>query len=136
VCERHLRVVGKDALVSFAASLYSVPWTDVRPRQRVELRLSPGTVEIWSLPPEARLLASHPRAAVKGSWVIDEAHWDGLPDGSRPGQGPVAALAPTAVESELPALKALIARGPAAPFSAAHRERSPPATDDEPTSSL
>jgi hypothetical protein len=27
------------------------------------------------------LLAAHPRAATRGSWVIDPAHWDGLPDG-------------------------------------------------------
>jgi hypothetical protein len=30
VCERHLRNVGKDCLVSFGASLYSVPWRSVR----------------------------------------------------------------------------------------------------------
>jgi len=122
VCERHLRVVGKDALVSFAASLYSVPWTDVRPRQRLELRVTPTTVEIWSLPPEARRLANHPRAAVKGSWVIDEAHWDGLPDGTRPGQGPPPALSSADLESELPALEALLARGPAARVAVARRE--------------
>jgi len=112
VCERHLRVVGKDALVSFAASLYSVPWTDVRPRQRVELRITRATVEIWSLGPQARRLASHQRAASKGCWVVDEAHWDGLPDGSRPGQGP---LAPQAAEPQqgVDRLETLIARAPA-----------------------
>ncbi len=89
VCERHLRVVGKDALVSFEASLYSVPWTDVRPRQRLELRVTRKDVEIWSLGPEARLLATHRRATRKGSWVVDEAHWDGLPDGMGPEQTPV-----------------------------------------------
>ena len=26
-------------------------------------------------------LTTHPRAAVKGSWVIDPDHWAGLPDG-------------------------------------------------------
>jgi hypothetical protein len=112
VCERHLRVVGKDALVSFEASLYSVPWMEVRPRQRVELRVTRSRLEIWSLGPQARRLASHARAASKGCWVVDEAHWDGLPDGSRPGQGP---LAPKAVEGEgeLPALETLSARAPA-----------------------
>ncbi len=91
VSDRHLRVVGKDALVSFEASLYSVPWTDVRPRQRLELRVTREAVEIWSLGPEARLLAAHRRADRKGSWVVDERHWDGLPDGMGPGQGPAAA---------------------------------------------
>ena len=31
VCDRHLRSVGKDCLISFEASLYSVPWRTVRP---------------------------------------------------------------------------------------------------------
>jgi Mu transposase, C-terminal domain len=31
VCDRHTRRVGKDALISFAASHYSVPWRKVRP---------------------------------------------------------------------------------------------------------
>ena len=26
-------------------------------------------------------LATHPRAGLRDSWVIDPAHWDGLPDG-------------------------------------------------------
>ena len=26
-------------------------------------------------------LATHPRATRRGSWVVDPAHWDGLPDG-------------------------------------------------------
>jgi hypothetical protein len=26
-------------------------------------------------------LATHPRATRRGTWVIDQAHWDGLPDG-------------------------------------------------------
>ena len=91
VTERHLRVVGKDALVSFEASLYSVPWTDVRPRQRLELRVTRSEVEIWSLGPDARRLASHRRARSKGSWVVDERHWDGLPNGlGVPGQTPPA----------------------------------------------
>jgi hypothetical protein len=36
VCDRHTRRVGKDALVSFAASHYSVPWRKVRPGGRVD----------------------------------------------------------------------------------------------------
>jgi len=102
VCERHLRVVGKDALVSFEASLYSVPWTLVRPRQRLELRVTPGEVRVYSLGAEAQLLASHSRARERGSWVVDEAHWDGLPDGRGPHAGPAAPLPePLAGEEQL-----------------------------------
>jgi hypothetical protein len=27
------------------------------------------------------LLATHGRAQTKGAWVVDQTHWDGLPDG-------------------------------------------------------
>ncbi len=79
VDDRHLRRVGKDCLVSFDASLYSVPARRVRARQTVELRALPDTVTIHAL--DGQLLATHPRATVRGSWVVDPAHWDGLPDG-------------------------------------------------------
>ena len=91
VAERHLRRVGKDCLVSFAASLYSTPARRVWPNQTVEVRVTPATVAIHSLTPGPAsgaqasvdtLLAVHPRAAARGSWVVDERHWDGLPDGS------------------------------------------------------
>ena len=104
VCERHLRVVGKDALVSFEASLYSVPWTDVRPRQRLELRVTPEEVAVWSLGAEPRLLATHPRARERGSWVVCEAHWDGLPDGSGRRAGPAAPLPEPLAAGELASL--------------------------------
>ena len=85
VADRHLRRVGKDALVAFEASLYSVPARRVRPGQRVELRVTGDLVAIHALTADAggegSLLACHPRAARRGSWVIDEAHWEGLPDG-------------------------------------------------------
>jgi len=80
VVERHTRRVGKDALVSFAASHYSVPWRLVRPGSRVELRVTSTEVTIFSLGGQQRLLATHPRAASRGGWVVDQAHWDGLPD--------------------------------------------------------
>jgi transposase len=80
VCDRHIRRVGKDALISFAASHYSVPWRKVRPGSRVELRVTPAEVAIFSLGGQQRLLATHPRAASRGSWVVDPTHWDGLPD--------------------------------------------------------
>lgn len=79
VCERHLRAVGKDCLVSFERSLYSVPWRAVRRRMRVELRVTRAEIAIWSPGAEPLLLAVHPRAAEKGSWVVDEDHWAGLP---------------------------------------------------------
>jgi transposase len=69
VCDRHTRRVGKDALISFAASHYSVPWRKVRPGGRVELRVTPTEVAIWSLGPSQQLLATHPRAAGRGGWV-------------------------------------------------------------------
>jgi hypothetical protein len=78
VCDRHTRRVGKDALVSLAASHYSVPWRKVRPGGRVELRVTPAEVAIWSLGPSQQLLAIHPRAVGRGGWVVDQTHWDGL----------------------------------------------------------
>jgi hypothetical protein len=80
VCDRHTRRVGKDALISFEASHYSVPWRKVRPGGRVELRVTPAEVTIWSLGPCQQLLATHPRAAERGGWVVDQAHWEGLAD--------------------------------------------------------
>jgi transposase len=80
VCDRHTRRVGKDALISFEASHYSVPWRKVRPGSRVELRVTPAEVTIFSLGGQQLLLATHPRAAGRGSWVVDQAHWEGLAD--------------------------------------------------------
>jgi Mu transposase-like protein len=80
VCDRHTRRVGKDALVSFEASYYSVPWRQVRPGCRVELRVTPTEVTIWSLGRQQLQLAVHTRAPGRGAWVVDQAHWDGLPN--------------------------------------------------------
>jgi hypothetical protein len=79
VDDKHLRRVGKDCLVSFEASLYSVPARRIRAGQQVELRVGSDAVAIHSL--EGSLLAAHPRAQRRGAWIVDEAHWDGLPDG-------------------------------------------------------
>ena len=84
VCDRHSRRVGKDALISFAASHYSVPWRRVRPGSRVELRVTPTEVAIFSLGGQQQLLATHPRALQGGGWVVDQGHWDGLPDRADP----------------------------------------------------
>lgn len=82
VTDKHLRRVGKDALVSFEASFYSVPARSVRPGQRVQLQTDGETVTIRAVGADgASWLATHPRAGERGSWVVDPAHWDGLPDG-------------------------------------------------------
>jgi hypothetical protein len=81
VSERHLRSVGKDCLVSFEASLYSVPWRKVRRRMKVELRVTPAEVALWTLAAQPELLARHERARARGSWVVDPSHWEGLPGG-------------------------------------------------------
>jgi transposase len=128
VCERHLRVVGKDALVSFESCLYSVPWTAVRPRQRVELRVSPAEVHVWSIGDDPRHLAAHARARARGSWVVDERHWDGLPDGGRHERGPVVPAAPAeGADDESDVLARLIVRAAARAVPVARRD---PATYD------
>ncbi|HEX6403939.1 MAG TPA: IS21 family transposase [Pseudonocardiaceae bacterium] len=88
VCERHLRRVGRDCLVSFEASHYSVPVraADGRPAragQRVEVRVSADTVTIHRLAIDGDpvVLAAHPRATHRGAVVVDPAHWAELPDG-------------------------------------------------------
>lgn len=119
VSERHIRVVGKDALVSFETSRYSVPWTRVRPSQRVELRVTRDEVAVWTLGGEPELLAAHVRARTRGSWVTDPSHWDGLPDGTRPHQGPTAAPA-AAPDPEGDALATLIVRAAAVEVARRH----------------
>lgn len=90
VADRHLRRVGKDCLVSFEGSLYSVPARAIRAGLRVQVAVhrdtdpagAGDTIVIHTLTEAgSRWLASHPRAGLKGSWVIDETHWNGLPDG-------------------------------------------------------
>ena len=82
VTEKHLRRVGKDCLVSFEASCYSVPARQIRAGQRVQLQVDGEVVTIRTLSVQGgQWLATHTRATMRGSWVIDQAHWDGLPDG-------------------------------------------------------
>jgi transposase len=87
VAERHLRRVGKDCLISFEASCYSVPARKVRPGQRVQLQIHPDPaagdrVSISAIGVDGSgWLATHRRATRRGEWVIDQTHWDGLPDG-------------------------------------------------------
>lgn len=82
VTDTHLRRVGKDCLVSFEASLYSVPARLVHAGQRVEVRPTASEVTIRAQDIDGgQWLATHPRASERGTWVIDPTHWDGLPDG-------------------------------------------------------
>jgi transposase len=94
VSERHLRSVGKDCLVSFESSLYSVPWRRVRRHMKVELRVTPEQVFIHALGPDPDVLATHQRARTRGSWVVDPSHWEGLPTGR-------AGHPPTGTDTEL-----------------------------------
>ena len=113
-----LRRVGKDALISFAGSFYSVPARLVRPGQAVVVRADAHRVQISARSQDAAdtgtFLAEHVLAARKGAWVIDPAHWDGLPDGhtraTTTDTGPIGSVRSVAgrplVAGSLPALLA------------------------------
>lgn len=108
VDDKHLRRVGKDCLVSFEASLYSVPARRVRAAQTVELRVLADVVTIHAL--DGELLARHARARTRGSRVVDPSHWHGLPDGPTRAtviEGPhrdLRAAAPVVVDAALAGL--------------------------------
>ncbi|MGH3587943.1 MAG: Mu transposase domain-containing protein, partial [Pseudonocardia sp.] len=112
VTDTHLRTVGKDALVSFEASCYSVPARLVRARQRVQLQVDGQVVTIRALGAQGgHWLATHSRATARGSWVIDPAHWDGLPDGhTRATTLEVAEPIPLPTSGSLEPLSSLLAR--------------------------
>lgn len=116
VTDKHLRRVGKDALVSFEASFYSVPARSIRAGQRVQLQVDDQIVTIRAVGADgASWLATHPRSRQRGSWVIDQAHWDGLPDGHTravvvdPGP-PALPSTPAAAGQGLEPLSCLLAR--------------------------
>lgn len=112
VSERHLRSVGKDCLVSFESSLYSVPWRRVRRHMKVELRVTPEEVHVHALGPEPDLLATHDRARARGSWVVDPSHWEGLPTGpsvSAPGGADTELVSPLPAEPDFLASRSLAA---------------------------
>lgn len=124
VAEAHLRRVGKDALVSFEACLYSVPAARVRAGQRVAVRARADTITIHTLThdpadPDAGLLATHRRASGRGEWVVDPTHWDGLPDGHT--RATVVAL-PT---RPIPPATSDVGPGPLAAVVAHHRADMP-----------
>ena len=130
VADRHLRRVGKDCLISFQASLYSVPAALVTAGGQVEVRAGREQIAIHAVG-AGQLLAVHRRAARRGSWVVDPAHWDGLPDGhtrrtivdNHPATGPAAAPSSGQPDpaGEPNPLQALLTRSPAAATPVAHR---------------
>ena len=71
VTDRHLRRVGKDRLISFASSRYSIPARLVRAGMSVELRVGPDTVAVHATGADPVLLAEHRRARHKGDDQID-----------------------------------------------------------------
>lgn len=81
VTDRFLRRVGKDCLISFESSRYSIPAEYVTAGMTVELRVGPHTVAIHATGADPRLLTEHRRARHRGDDQIAPAHWDGLPDG-------------------------------------------------------
>lgn len=91
VTESHLRRVGRDSMISFAGSSYSVAaragdGRATRAGQRVEVRVGPEHLEVWRLPVDSPhgatvLLARHPRSTLRGAMIVDPAHWAELPDG-------------------------------------------------------
>lgn len=87
VTEKHLRRVGRDCLISFDASHYSVPARHIRPGQQVQVQVLPDPAHGDQILIHAVAvdgggwLASHPRAARRGAWQVDPDHWAGLPDG-------------------------------------------------------
>jgi transposase len=87
VTEKHLRRVGRDCLISFEASHYSVPARQIRPGQQVQVQVLPDPAHgdqilIHALAGDGGgWLTTHPRAARRGAWQVDPDHWAGLPDG-------------------------------------------------------
>ena len=91
VTETHLRRVGRDALISFAGSSYSVAARAgdgrvTKAGQRVEVRVGVEHLEIWRQPVDSpdrtpMLLARHPRSSLRGQMIVDPDHWAELPDG-------------------------------------------------------
>ncbi len=126
VVDRHLRKVGKDCLVSFAASLYSVPAAMVSAGMLVELRTTPDRVAIHATGPDPVLLACHPRAQRRGEHRINPAHWDGLPDGATRSTSRTPTAESAAVPSFGPAepvdLAVLLARRDRLATPVAHRD--------------
>ena len=92
------------------------------------VRAGVDTVAITALPVDGGgLLAVHPRARLRGQWVVDESHWDGLPDGRTratildPPPDPFGPGNPAAADAPASALSALLTVNPAAMAPVAQR---------------
>jgi transposase len=90
------RTVSWDCLVSFGGSRYSVPWAYAG--QQVWVRSSQG-VRLSARNQQGEVIATHLLAAVKGSTVIDPAHYAGL----APRLPTTRALASRAFQTRFPA---------------------------------
>ncbi len=133
VCDRHLRRVGRDCLISFEGSSYSVParagdGRRARAGARVEVRVSADSVTIHRLAPDGDpiVLAAHGRAERRGAMIVDPTHWDGLPDGHTRAvtldpPGPAEPAGVHGAPSEPDPLAGLIAAHPNAATSVARR---------------
>lgn len=121
VAERHLRRVGKDAMISFESSVYTLPAKLVRPGQRVQVAVhrdttTGDTIVVHALAADGGTwLATHPRAVLKHSWVVEPDHWDGLPDGHTRA---VSTIAPETIAGPD---RAAVAAGPEPLASLLHR---------------
>src|SRR5262249_34871690 len=103
----------------------------VRAGQRVEIRAGVDTITIHALPcdsaGESCVVAAHPRAARRGSWVVDPAHWDALPDGhtrattTEPGSPPRPPRRQRTRAAATDPLSTLLAQHAAASIAVAHR---------------
>jgi len=128
VADRHLRHVGKDCLVAYAGNLYSVPARRVRHRQLVEIRTTAATVAIHATTADLQgntLLATHQRVVGRGARIVDDAHWDGLPDGHTravtTGDCPSSPQRRSSRDSTTGPLQALLTRAAAAQVTVAAR---------------
>lgn len=126
VCERTTRQVAKDCRFPFEGSLYSAPAQVVG--HRIELRVFPDRLSLYTLEPVPRRLGEHPRARQRGSLIEDPAHYAGLPGRrGREGQPRLEAgqaqpprgapLSPLLVH--LPHIEVLVARRPLAVYALA-----------------
>ena len=59
---------------------------------RVEVRVTSEHVHLHRVGGNTALLATHPRSRIKGTWMVDEMHWAGLPTGTTPRENEVIAI--------------------------------------------
>ena len=109
--------------MSFERSMYSVPWRTVGTSRTVELRVTGELVAIHSLGQAAALLCTHSRSKLKGAWVVDDAHWAGLPDGSATDRGALDVVVPIRDEDHFVASRATRAQVAVARRDLAHYDK-------------